>query len=192
MGEDGTADAAIWADRFPELFRPRYESYANADLEFRLGEPPDEEVARLHVVGVDARGRVVVCRSVEGWRFLPGGRRERGESLAQVSRRELREEAGCSVLGEPGSVFAYERATSRNPEPHHPHFTHPVSAWAYAVARVEVTGPPTNPPDGESVVEVLALPPAEAVAWLAVWEEVEHAQVVALADAMGLLSRPPD
>jgi 8-oxo-dGTP diphosphatase len=190
MGEEQSVAATDWAVRFPELFRPRHESYANADLEFRLGEPPDVEVARLHVVGIDVDGQVVVCRSVEGWRFLPGGRRERGESLAEVCRRELREEAGCTVLGEPGPVFAYQRATSHNPQPHHPHFTHPVSAWAYAVARVEVTGPPTNPPDGETVVEVLALPPAEAVAWLAEWDEVEPAQVLALADAMGLLSPP--
>lgn len=188
MREDGAAD---WAARFPDLFRPRHESYANADLEFLLGAPPDEEVARLHVVGIDPDGRVVVCRSVEEWRFLPGGRREPGETLAEVCRRELLEEAGCAVLGEPAPVFCYQRAISHNLEPHHPHFTHPVSAWAYAVARVEVVGPPTNPPDGETVVEVLALPPTEAAAWLAVWDEVEHAQVVSLADAMGLLSLPP-
>jgi 8-oxo-dGTP diphosphatase len=177
-----------WAARFPDLFRPRFESYANADLEFLLGEPPDEQVARLHVVAVDADGLVVVCRSVEGWRFLPGGRREPGETLADLCRRELREEAGCDVLGTPDPVFAYQRATSRSPEPYRARFTHPVSAWAYAVAQVQVSGQPTNPPDGESVVEVRSLPPGEAAAWLAVWDEVEHAQVVGLADAMGLLS----
>lgn len=121
-----------WAARFPELFRPRYEAYANADLELRLGEPPDGQVARLHVVALDRAGLVVVCRSVEEWRFLPGGRREPGETLAEVCRRELREEAGCAVVGEPGAVFCYQRATSRNTEPYRAHFTHPVSAWAYA------------------------------------------------------------
>ena len=34
-----------WAARFPALFAPRFESYANADLEFRLEAPPDEEHA---------------------------------------------------------------------------------------------------------------------------------------------------
>ena len=145
-------------------------------------------MARLHIVGVDPDGLVVVCRSVEGWRFLPGGRREKGETLAEVCRRELREEAGCTVLGAPDPVFAYQRAISRNPEPYHPHFKHPVSAWAYTVARVEVTGPPTNPPDGERVVEVRSLPPSEAAAGLAVWDDVEHAHVVQLAEAMGLFS----
>jgi len=175
-----------WAARFPGLFRPRFEEYANADLEFRLGAPPDEEVARLHVVALDGEGLAVVCRSVEEWRFLPGGRREPGETLTQVARRELREEAGCGLAGDLGPVFAHQRATSRNDAPYRPHFTHPVSAWAYAVARVEVTGPPTNPEDGEAVVEVRRLPPDAAADWLRVHDE-EHADVVLLADAMGLL-----
>jgi 8-oxo-dGTP diphosphatase len=176
-----------WAERFHELFRPRFESYANADLEFRLGTPPDDEVARLHVVAVDPEGLIVVCRSVEEWRFLPGGRRELGESLAETCRRELREEAGCVVLGEPSPVFAYQQATSRNEAPHRTYFTHPVSAWGYVVARVQVTGPPTNPADGEAVVEVRRLPPEEAANWLRVHDE-EHADVVLLARAMGLLN----
>lgn len=177
-----------WAERYPELFRPRFEAYANADLEFRLGEPPDEQVARLHAVALDPAGLVVVCRSVEEWRFLPGGRREPGETLAELCRRELREEAGCTVLGDPSPVFAYQRATSRNLEPYRAHVTtHPVSAWAYVVAHVEVTGPPTNPADGETVVDVRSLPATEAAAWVRVHDQ-EHADVILLAEAMGFLS----
>jgi 8-oxo-dGTP diphosphatase len=175
-----------WAARFPELFRARFEGYANADLEFWLGPAPDEEVSRLHVVALDGDGLVVVCRSVEEWRFLPGGRREPGETVAATARRELREEAGCTLVGDLGPVFAHQRATSRNPVPHREHFSHPVSAWAYAVARVEVRGAPSNPEDGESVVEVRRLPVPEAAEWLRVHDE-EHADVLLLADAMGLL-----
>jgi 8-oxo-dGTP diphosphatase len=178
---------ADWAERFPDLFVPRFEGYANADLEFRLGAPPDELVNRLHAVAVDADGLVVVCRSAEEWRFLPGGRREEGESLDDVCRRELLEEAGCAVVDAPSRVFAYQEATSRNQRPHRPWFSHPVSAWAYVVARVEVTGPPTNPADGEAVVEVRRLPVGEAAAWLRVHDR-EHADVVLLAQALGLLS----
>jgi len=98
-----------WAGRFPRLFRPRFEAYANADLEFRLGAPPDARV------------------------------------------------------------------------------THPESAWAYAVARVEVAGPPTNPEGGETVVEVRQMPAADAAEWLRIHDD-EHADVVLLADAMGLLT----
>src|ERR1700712_5759276 len=132
-----------WAARYPVLFAPRFEDYATADLEFRLGAPPADLGSRLHLVALDADGLVVVCRSVEEWRFLPGGRREEGESLPETARRELREEAGCTLVGDLGPMFAHQRATSRNAAPFRAHFSHPVSAWAYAVARVEVSGPPT-------------------------------------------------
>lgn len=54
------------------------------------------------------------------------------------------------MLGDPSPVFAYQRATSRNPEPYRAHFTHPVSAWVRVHDR-------------------------------------EHADVILLAEAMGLL-----
>ena len=178
-------DDSAWAERFPGLWGLDFQSYANADLAFRLGPPDDDLVTRLHVVAQVADGRVVVCRSDQGWRFLPGGRREVGESMARLAARELREEAGCALLGGI-EVFAHQEVRSRNPEPHHPHFPHPRSVWAFGTAAVEVTGPPTNPPDGEPVVEVLTLPVDEAAAWLRVHED-EPADVLLLAQALGLL-----
>jgi 8-oxo-dGTP diphosphatase len=178
-------DDSAWAARFPGLWALDFQPYANADLAFGLGLPDVGLVTRLHVVAQVADGRVVVCRSGQGWRFLPGGRREEGESLARLAARELREEAGCALLGEI-EVFAHQDVRSRNPEPHHPHFPHPRSAWAFGTAAVEVTSPPTNPPDGEPVVEVLTLPVDEAADWLRVHED-EPADVLLLARALGLL-----
>jgi len=176
-----------WSVRFPELFATTAHAYAEADLEFRLGAPPDDLVTRLHLVAIDPDGLVVVCRSVEQWRFLPGGRREQGESLHQVAERELLEEAGCTVVGGPGPVFAHQRVWSRDPAPHRPYFPHPQSAWAYAVTSVQVVGPPTNPRDGEIVVEVRRLPVRQAADWVRI-HDPEHADVLLLAEALGLLS----
>jgi hypothetical protein len=64
-----------------------------------------------------------------------------------------------------------------------------VAYWAVAVTTAEIVGPPTNPDDGEQVVEVLALSPAEAARWISDHDRT-HADVIRLADAMGLLSRP--
>ncbi len=178
-------DDSGWAARFPRLWGLDFQPYANADLTFRLGAPEDALVTRLHLVAQVADGRVVVCRSDQEWRFLPGGRREAGESLTALAARELAEEAGCALVGGI-EVFAHQEVRSRNPDPHHPHFPHPGSAWAFATARVEVTGPATNPPDGEVVVEVLTLPVAEAADWLRVHES-EPADVLLLAEALGLL-----
>ena len=179
-------DDSGWAARFPGLWGLDHQPYANADLSFRLGPPGDALVTRLHLVARRSDRSVVVCRSAEGWRFLPGGRREAGEVLVDLAARELREEAGCTLLGGI-EVFAHQAVRSRNPRPNQPHFPHPDSAWAFATARVEVTGPPTNPPDGEAVVEVLNLPVDQAAAWLRVHED-EPADVLLLAEALGLLS----
>jgi hypothetical protein len=43
---------------------------------------------------------------------------------------------------------------------------HPRSFWAYAATDVVLDHVPTNPPDGEHVVEVAVLPVAAAVAFL--------------------------
>ena len=157
----------------------------HVSLAFTTDEPPDDDVARAHVVAVTSAGDVVVCRSVEEWRFLPGGTREPGETVADLIRRELREEAGYAPTGEPVFLGRYV-ATSAAAAPYRPHLPHPVSSWAYYVVPVEPVGAPLNPADGEHVVEVLALPPAEAAAWLDAHDPV-HADVVRLALARGLL-----
>ncbi|MEO6512061.1 MAG: NUDIX domain-containing protein [Nocardioides sp.] len=160
--------------------------YANVELAFTEDPPEVDDVSRAHVVAVDPGGHVVVCRSVEEWRFLPGGTREPGETVLELVDRELREEAGCALRGEPVFLCRYV-ATSGNPTPYRPHLPHPVASWAYYVAPVEVVGEPLNPPDGEQVVQVLALPPPDAATWLRQEDDV-HADVVLLAIARGLLS----
>lgn len=165
--------------------RPAYIGYAGCDIQYRPGSPPADLVARLHVVARTGARQVLVCRSVEGWRFLPGGTREPGEALAELARRELLEEAGAEVLG-PLTLFGAHAARSRLDRPYRPHVPHPLAYWAYAVVDVAVTGPPTNPDDGEEVVQVSALTPNAAVAELAKHDDL-HADVLAEAISLGLV-----
>jgi 8-oxo-dGTP diphosphatase len=50
---------------------------------------------------------------------------------------------------------------------------------------VAVEGRPTNPADGEAVIQVLTLPPAEAVDYLAGFDDGQLTDVLRLAMAMG-------
>ena len=177
--------AVDWPALFPQLFEESYVDYAAARVAYFTGLAPEELVSRLHVVAVTEQVEVVVCRSVQGGRFLPGGTRERGESLLELARRELAEEAGAALRG--GLVhFSAHQADSEADSPYRPHLPHPRAYWGYAVGRVEITGPPLNPPDGEDVAEVLTLPPREAAAYLGEDDPV-HADIVRHADALGLL-----
>jgi 8-oxo-dGTP diphosphatase len=181
----GLSDAD-WAPRFPRLFGRQYLEYADCEVTFTVEPFADQLIARVHVVAVTPDDAIVVCRSAVGWRFLPGGTREPGERVPELVARELREEAGARLLDVP-RLFATHVADSFGPEPYRPHLPHPRSCWAYAVARVDGAGTPTNPPDGEEVVEVLALPVPDAVAFLDV-EDEWSADVVRLAAAMGLIA----
>jgi 8-oxo-dGTP diphosphatase len=180
MSDDGD-----WPVRFPGLFREQYADYAGARLRFTTTAVPQELVSRLHLVAVTPAAEVIVCRIEEGWRFLPGGTREPGESLTDLARRELMEEAGAR-LESPPRYFAAHIADSLRPEPYRPHLPHPRAYWAYAVAQAQVIADPVNPPDGEQVVEVRTLAPDLAAGFIAEHDPV-HADVLRLAVAMGLL-----
>jgi len=180
------SDTDRLAGMFPGLFTEQHIDYANTDIRLSLEPVADELVNRFHLVCTTTDGRVVVCRSDQGWRFLPGGTREPGEPLTELARRELREEAGATLLDTP-RVFAAFRVHSHNPMPYRPHLAHPHAAWAYGIAAVRLDGTPLNPPDGETVVEVLALPARQAVTWLAEHDPL-HSDVLALTIELGLLS----
>jgi 8-oxo-dGTP diphosphatase len=176
-----------WARRFPRLFEDSYVDYAAARISYVIGAAPEALVTRLHLVAVTEQAEVVVCRGAQGDRFLPGGKREPGESLLDLAKRELVEEAGAALSGALVH-FSSHRADSELDEPYRSHFPHPLAYWGYAVGHVRLAGPPSNPPDGENVVEVLTLPPAQAADYLEE-EDPLHADVLRHADALGLIQR---
>lgn len=164
--------------RYPRLFAPQRWEWGDIEATFSILPPPEELVSNLHVIAYVGTN-VLVCRNDLGWRFLPGGTREPGETLEHTARRELREEAGATLIGPMRFVGAFQGRSGRN-GPYRPHLPYPVSYWAYCSAPVIVDGPATNPPDGEQVVEVAILPPHQAAAWLSEYDEVA-ADIVRLA-----------
>ncbi|MFE2722290.1 NUDIX hydrolase [Kitasatospora sp. NPDC059327] len=152
--------AAQLAARFPALHAPQYWTWGRYDAQFSTAMPPDELITNIHLVGF-ADGLVVLCRDDRDHWFLPGGTRESGESIESCLVRELAEEAGARLLGEPSWLGAH-RCVTDNPEPYRPWQPHPEKAWLWGWAEVSVDSAPTNPDDGEQVVEVRAMEPAEA------------------------------
>ncbi|WP_405063038.1 NUDIX domain-containing protein [Kribbella sp. NBC_01505] len=176
---------ASWAAQFPDLYAPGHWAWGELDVQFTVEQPPDELISNVHVI-CRAAGGIVVCGNDLGWRFLPGGTREPGETIEQLVRRELVEEAGARLTG-PLTWLGGHRADHRRPSPYRPHLPHPLSYWAVFVADVVVDQAPTNPADGEQVTEVLVLPPGEAAAWLEDSPDGVKGPVVRLAQAMGLV-----
>ena len=175
-----------WSTRVPRLFAPASVDYANVALGFTTGPFDDALISRLHLVAITSPGELIVCTTVQGWRFLPGGTREPEESLHELVVRELLEEAGAVPVDDELTLFGAHVADSRDPEPWRPHLAFPRALWAYGACRAEITGPPTCPPDGEQIDDVLTMPAEHAVEFMETTDQM-MADAVRLAIAMGLV-----
>jgi 8-oxo-dGTP diphosphatase len=146
--------------RYPLLHAPQRWAWAGLDAQFSTQLPPEELVQSIHIVGFVGE-LVVVCRAESGAWFLPGGTREPGESVERTVDREIGEEAGArrtSAL----RWFGAHHCVSDGPEPYRPHLPHPEKAWLWCLTDVILDSSPTNPPDGEQVAEVRAVPMGDA------------------------------
>lgn len=174
---DPQADRAA---RYPLLHAPQRWEWGGFDALFSAQLPPDRLITNVHLVGFDPAGGVVLCRDARGFWFLPGGTREADEPVLACLARELREEAGARLRG-PAHWLGAHRAVTDRPEPYRPWQPHPEKAWLWGWAEVVVDSAPTNPDDGEQVVEVRAVTPAEAQRLLTGRHEGWWAELVALA-----------
>jgi 8-oxo-dGTP diphosphatase len=138
--------------RYPELHRPARWAWGGIEARFRVALPADELVSNVHVIGFVA-DRIVVCRDYRNVWMLPGGTREAGESVAACVDRELLEEAGARRTG-PLTWFGHHDCVSDRSEPYKPWQPHPRRSWLWCYADVELVAEPTNPDDGEQIVEV--------------------------------------
>jgi len=94
---------ANWRTRIEPFTRPLFFAWSRMSRGMTLG---------VRGAAVDGEGRVLLVKHtyLEGW-WLPGGGVDRGETTQAAVIRELREEAGLIVRGEPRllSVHSNER-----------------------------------------------------------------------------------
>lgn len=135
--------------------------WAQTIVRFTDQRPPDEVVQSVRAIPLVEDG-VVVCRLADGTAFLPGGTREEGESVDACMSRELAEEAGFLMKGEP-RWFAAHSGVSYNRVPYKPYAPFPLKAWLWGVVEGKLVGPPTNPAGAEQVASVSVLRPKDAM-----------------------------
>lgn len=180
-----------WVKKYPQLFERRPASWGSFKrrytLQLTFDLPSDDLVVNVRLIPISGGG-VVVCRTVEDWRTLPGGSREQGETLDETVARELMEEAGCALTGPVNWFASFTVTNPTDSEPWRSWHPFPVSAWLVGVAPVQVVGPPGNPADGEHVVDVQTLSITDAIGYLSRFDSGGHAQLVALARDLGLLT----
>lgn len=189
MDEEIVAEDRQWRDRFPNLYRAQPFSWGGTgdrrlQIQFSRQVPPDELISNVKVVGRCAGG-VAVFETDQGWRNVPGGSREPGETLVETADRELYEEVGGRIKGPLEWIGAF-RVDHSVAGPYRPHLPFPISYWAYTTADIELVAQPTNPEDGEQVTSVQVLPFDEAVEFLSVFDDGPLLDAVKLARALEL------
>ncbi len=67
-------------------------------LEVHFHDIVDDELLKFAVIISKTNGKWVLCKHRERDTYeVPGGHREKGETILETAKRELREETGCRV-----------------------------------------------------------------------------------------------
>ncbi|MCI0833923.1 MAG: NUDIX domain-containing protein [Chloroflexi bacterium] len=153
--------STISLTEFPNLSKPFHWPWGPIDGQFELlpNDLDESLIAHVRIIPFVADMSVVIRFDNGDWDH-PGGTLEPGESYLDAIRRELSEEAGAVLHSfTPFGVF---NCRSRRSKPYRPHLPHPSFIHLIGYAEVELTHKPTNPPDGETVVDVRLIKPSGA------------------------------
>lgn len=146
---------------YPALAVPHHYPWAPMYVQFKLlsAEVDDAMIANVCVVSFVGAQVVLTHMDTNHWNHA-GGTRKPGEAIIETARRELMAAAGAELLSfHPFGLF---ESRSLADKPYRPHIPHPVRFGLIGYGDVAVTGRPTNPPDGETVMEIRQVELAEA------------------------------
>ncbi len=103
-----------------------------------LADPPVDLVVSVRAIARRG-GEVFVFESEGSTHALPGGRREPGESPEAALAREIREETGCAIVGEPRRLGVIH-LHNLSPQRHDPRYDYPYPDSLQWVFLADVTG----------------------------------------------------
>jgi 8-oxo-dGTP diphosphatase len=170
------------ARRFPHLSRGvRWRNTALTGARPISGAPDPARLQSVNMVPF-AGDRVIVITMHDGHIMLPGGTRERGESLLETITREMMEETGHAI--DSCHPFLVLEAISYDERPWRPWLVHPEFERLVCFGNVHRIGAPENPDGAEQIAQVHLLAPDDAIRFLDDAGRPELAEVYAFAAEM--------
>ena len=135
---------------YPHLFTEQIWPWGPVKTIFEPVEPPATLISNVNIVPFDESGWLIICQQI-GWGIV-GGTLEPSETYVETLTRELMEEAGCELVN--FDVFGALRMEFLTERPYRPHLPFPLSYRLLVVGEVRRVANPSNPEDGEHILEV--------------------------------------
>ena len=129
-------------------------------------QPPLDLIVSARAI-LSGPGETVFVFDDQGLHVLPGGRREKTESVLEALAREIGEEVGCSIVGEPRPLGFFELRND-GPRPEAYSYPYPLN---YHVVFTAWAGPVTRAPVDPNVHDGRFVPREEALAMDIPWAE---------------------